>query len=589
MSDIDSISHRVLDTLVSAGLVTGEQLALCEEKASSGDKNAGQVLVERGLVTPADLQVALEEEMGIPQVDLSSYAPDDSALSLVPAGTAKARRILPLFEIEGMLTVAVGNPVDVFSLDALATELGVEVEPVLADGASVLEAIAQYYGEADGAEETPSPAPFVEETAEHGAPISGEATSAIADVVAEPVTTADAGPSIDLDVLAVADAGKVAVLVSDILESAVRRGAARIHLLPYKDDFFLVYRLHGRLEKVASAALGMQKALVDGFKSYSGLGGTPPTQPALGRMRTRVAEKDLVLTVSVVPTVAGQRLVVNIAPYRAQPHTLPELGLGDAETKALHAMIERGRGVLLVCAPINGGAAETYYSLLAHAASAGKTAYSVERNVEYEIPAVAQVMVVPGSPIGPAAYLAAGIRQDTDVVAIEGMSTADEAHLLMEAVGLGKLAIASVPAGDVASGIARLLGAGVEATGLASALTMVVGQRMVRTNCPNCSVEERNAAAGRLPGAPEGLVSKAGSGCPNCAKTGFAGVTGIFEILLMNDAMRTTVSARGSVEAMRAGAEGAGMRPLAASGLAKVEAGLVSVEELDRVLRFSDA
>ncbi|MDO9557558.1 MAG: ATPase, T2SS/T4P/T4SS family [Coriobacteriia bacterium] len=641
MPESTDISTRVLDSLVTAGLITVEQLASVGDVARERGTDIGSVLHERGFVTGADVASVLEHEMGVPSVDLSSYAPEDEALALVPAVVARARGLLPLFEIEGMLTVAIGDPMDVFKLDDVSAEIGLELEPVLADSASVLGAIVQYYGDDSAVEVAPAtpvveqthvvaeaselelePEPALELAFGYEAPpapsiveeepviptadeftIEGE-SSAPAQSAAEtptleqPVPTesiktiaeatpAEGRPAIDLDVLAVADVRKVTMLVTEILEDAVANGASRIHLLPYKEDFFLVYRVKGGLEKAGSAPLSMQGALVDAFKSFGKLAGVPATMPALGRVHTRIGDKDIVLTISVVPTIAGQRLVIGLTPHRPQPRVLAELGISEAEERVLKAMVERGRGLLLVAAPVAGGGSSTYYALIAHAASVGKTVYSVERAVEYEIPAVAQVMVNPGSPIPTANFIAAGLRQDTDVIAVDGLRTVEDVHLAVEAAGLGKLVIATFPAADISSSVRRMLDLGAEPHSLAAALTLGVGQRLVRLNCPNCSSQTVSPLAAKIPGAPAGLVSKSGSGCPNCAKTGFRGVTGIFEVLPFTEPVRAAVAASGSAAEIVAAATKAGMRSLVASGLARVVAGEVSVEELDRVLRFS--
>lgn len=621
MADAGGISTRVLDSLVSAGLLTVEQLASVGEAAAERGVHAGVILSERGLVSAADVASALEHELGVPRVDLTSYAPEDDALALVPADAARSRRALPLFEIEGMLTVAIGDPMDVFALDALAAELALEVEPVLADTDSVAEALAQYYGEAEapavpepdepvgeaGVAETLSDEadePVVEASDFFEAPVEVEpavpvAPSAEPEPDAAPAVPAEtiesmaeavpeSAPAVDLDVLAVADARKVAVLVADILEDAVRKGASRIHLLPYKDDFFLVYRVKGALEKAASAPRSLQSALVDGFKAYAKLSDVPATLPALGRVHTKIADRDLVLTCSVVPTIAGQRLVVSFVPYRPEPRSLADLGMTEAEVRALHAMVERGRGILLIAAPVAGGRSSTYYALLHHASQAGKTVYSVERAVEYELPSVAQVLVNPGSPVPVANYVAAGLRQDTDVVAVDGLQTVEDVHLAVEAAGLGRLVIATFPAADIASAVRRMLDLGVEPHSLASALTLGVGQRLVRLNCPNCTQETDAALARTIPGAPKDITDRAGSGCPNCGKSGFRGVTGIFEVLPFTEPVRSTVASSASRADITAAAAKAGMRPLIASGLARVAAGEVSATELDRVLRFSE-
>jgi len=600
-----SISDRVLDTLVASGRITAEQLA--SVTASANGDGVGRVLTERGLVTSGDVATLLEDELGIPRVDLSSYAPDDDALALVPAQMARSRRILPLFEIEGMLTVAIGDAMDVFTLDSLAAALGVEVEAVLADPTSVAEAIANYYG-AQGEAVNPAPelaappaaevpaAPVLEEPPAPLAPAEAPSADVVPAEIAPVETVAEiveaatpaVGPQVvDLDVLAVADPRKTALLVADILEDAARKGANRIHVLPYKDDFFLVYRLKGRLEKVASAPLSMVGPLVEAFKNVARLATVPAGQPALGRVHTRLADRDVVLTVSSVPTVAGQRLVVSLAALPPEPRGLPELGMPEAETRALHAMVERGRGLLLVCAPVAGGRSATYYALLNHAAQSGRTVYSVERSVEFEMPAVAQVLVNPGSAIAPASYFAAGMRQDTDVVAIDGLQSVEDVHLAVEAAGMGKLVIATFAAGDIVSGIRRILDLGVEPNGLASALTLAVGQRLVRENCAACSVEQRSPLVAKLPGATPEMTVRAGAGCEQCGRTGFGGVLGIYEVLPFTEPVRAVVARGGTAEEIAASAHGAGLRPLLTAGLAKVVAGVVSPEELDRVLRFS--
>lgn len=602
MTDAATIAGRVIDAIVGGGLITPEQASAVRAEASD-DSAAGRLLLERGLITPAQLSTVLEDEMGFPRVDLESYAPDDEALRIMPGAVARNRGLLPLFEIEGTLTVAIGEPGDVFVLDGVGAELGVGMDAVLAASAEVNAAIIQYFGEASGPEglglsaddldisasdffELGDETPVVLEVPTEEPSAQGQPVAQTVEEVVEAAAPVG-GASFDLDVLAVADERKVSVLVSDILEQAVQRGVSRIHLLPYKSDFFLVFRIKGRLEKVASAPLSMQQPLIDGFKNYAKLGGVTADRPALGRMHGEIAGKAIVLTLSSVPTVAGQRLVISIAPQKPQPRTLTEIGMSEAESRALYVMVERGRGILLIAGPVGGGRSTTYYSLLQHAAQVGKTVYSVERSIEYEIPAVAQVLVSPGQPIGASSYFAAGMRQDTDVLAIDSIQSVEDVHLAIEAAGLGKLVIATFAGGDIVQGVRRMLDLGAEPVSLASALTLGVGQRVVRTNCPNCSVEERSPLADKIPGADKGMASKRGSGCPNCANSGFAGATGIYEVLPFTEPVRTTIARGGSAADIEASARAAGMRPMIMSGLAKVKEGVVSPEELDRVTRFA--
>lgn len=610
MADNSTVAGRVLQVLVQMDALSVDQLEAMHAEGLE-DVQAGRVLVENGAISPAQLADVLEDELGYPRVDLESYTPDEDALEMVPAALARRRTFLPLFEIEGTLTIAIGDPCDIFDLDVIGSELGVQVDAVLADGPAVQVALDVHYPM-----QTPAPQEMVslpgdEPAVEIGdfyglveggsgeappAPAYAESdTSAVEDGAQTPVevptaaneAVPDAGHTVDLDVLAVADETRVAVLVTEILEQAVERGATRIHLLPYKSDFFLVFRIEGRLERVGSAPLSMQQALIAGFKSYVRLASVAPHRPAQGRMHADIDGKTVVLTTSIVPTVSGQRLVIGIAPMRPQPKSLAELGLAEAEERALGAMLERGRGLMLVAGPVTGGRSTTYYSLLQQAAMAGRTVYSVERSIEYEIPAVAQVLVTPGEPIGSAAYFSAGMQQDTDVMAIDALQTVEDVHLAIEAAGMGKLVIATFAAGDVVSAVRRLLTMGAEPVSLASALTLGVGQRVLRTNCPNCSVEVHSPLVELIPGVQPGTTAKRGSGCPNCRKSGFAGVTGLFEVLPFTEAVRAVVARDGSASELTAAARAAGMRPMIASGVTLVRDGVVSPEELDRVLRYS--
>jgi len=197
------------------------------------------------------------------------------------------------------------------------------------------------------------------------------------------------------------------------------------------------------------------------------------------------------------------------------------------------------------------------------------------------------VLLNPGESVGAASYFAAGMRQDTDVIAIDSLQSVEDVHLAIEAAGLGKLVIATFAGGDIASAVRRLLDLGAEPVSLASALTLGVGQRVVRTNCPNCAMEETSVLADRIPGATPGMTVKRGTGCPNCGKSGFVGATGIFEVLPFGEPVRAVIAQGGSATEIEAMARAAGMRPIIASGLSRVTDGSVSAEELDRVLRFA--
>ncbi len=405
---------------------------------------------------------------------------------------------------------------------------------------------------------------------------------------AQSATADDATPWIDLDVLAVADPARMALLVTEILEQAVRLGATKIHILPYRDDFFVVFRVDGRLRQVGAAPLSLQDALVEGVRNFMRLPAPGLGQPSVGRLHAEIAGAEVTLTLSAVKTISGHRLVVSIDQGELAPRPIAELGVGEQEQRALEALIERGAGLLLVVSPVGEGASETYYSVLAHAAAVGRTSYSVERSVGYEIAAAAQVPVPPGSPVAPVAFLSAGLRQDTDVMGADPLESREDVRLAIEATAHGKLMVATFAASSAASGVRRLLDLGVEPTSLASSLTMIVAQRLVRTVCPSCATDDDGDLAARLPGNESGMRGKIGSGCSACHDSGHGGVAGLFEATSVGDELQVAIEREGSAEEIESAALASGMRSFAAAGLDALQNGSVSAAELDRVLRFAE-
>ncbi len=580
----NGLPGRVIEGLITGGFLTEEQAAAAIEVAQTRDVTYGTVLTEWDLVRPADVRLLLEQEFGIASVDLSSYAPDAGALARIPAEAARRWQVLPLFELDGVLTVAIADPMDVFILNAVSRQAGLDIEPVLAAKASLRAALGQYYPES--AAEAPAEAGMV---AAGVAPAAARASSrsGVRSAEAASPTAVGVGTQVpDLSVLGTGDPASASALVARILEDAVAKGASRIHLLSYKGEFILAYRIKGALERVGQGPLARQAFLVDAFCRAAGV--TPPADgaPVVARTRLRVLDADLTITLSCVETLGGYRLVASFTAPRTDPHSLEDLGLLEAEARALKAMVERGRGILLVCAPAANGAAATYYALVAHAVAAGRTVFSVEESCEYELPGAAQVPVrAPGATVD--ALLCAALQQDVDVVGIDALHTAGDVEAAVAIAAAGRLVIATYAAGDIAAGVRRMLDLGVEPHGLAAALSLGVGQRLVRLNCPNCSGETDGMLAARIPGAEAGLRDRAGSGCPNCGGTGHRGAVAIHEVLPFTEPVRAVISRCGSVTDISRAAHAAGMRPLVTAGLARVREGQVSAEELNRVLHFA--
>ena len=510
MSDTDTITTRVLDALISTSVVTGDQLTLAREAASEEGRSVESVLLERGFVCPEDVARVLETELCVPRVDLASYEPERAALDLVPGSVASERGALPLFEIENMLTVAIGDPVDVFGLDVLAARLGVEVEPVLANPHAVANALTAYYRDEASAARKPVAALARSASAEPGAadperaglsaPLEGSPVVAEspggngsrppsagveADAVARLAGGAHSVPAsarrgIDLDVLAVADGKTVALLVADILDDAVAAGATAIHVAPGRDEFYVGYRVGGTLRTVASAPRSLSRPLIEGFLGLGGLVASSASRRA-GRAIVRVCERDVEIGVSFVRTLAGDRLVVSLSDPCGSPR-LESLGMSDAEMRTLRDVARSRGGLVVIAAPAGEGATTTYRAFLAECAAAGRAVHSVEGITCRLLDDVAQV-VADGAAGSAAACLRAALEQDADVVGLDGLAGSGERDVIWSAVGRGLLAVVTVQAPDGVSAVLRMTGAGASESALTDGLAAVVSQRLVREAC----------------------------------------------------------------------------------------------------------
>lgn len=608
MADERSITQRLFEALVERGLVTAEQLTHAQELHAQTRQPLGEVLVARGLITPGDVRQVLEDDLGVPHLDLASYAPEPTALRLVPAAVARAQRILPLFEIEGMLTVAVANPLDVFGLDELSAQLAYELEPVLSDPSAITEAIDGNYGpataeaaEAAEAKEPEGAAPAEPAAASAepqpaGAGAGGPeapaaekpetATTAAPAAPAEPAAPAApaAGP-IDLDVLAIADATTIVTLITQILEDASDAGASHVHVDPGPEEFVLSYRVGAERRRIGSAAIGFESALTRSVRTMARVAEASGA-PAAGRMRLLLRDSEVTVGVSLLPTTYGERLVMSMPAPSDGPARLDETGMAAEDRATLEGALALGKGLALVGGPVRSGRSTLYSLLLAAQVGSGRSVLSIEDRVTRELDGAYQVELSPVSGLSATSALSVAVRQDADVIAVDELRGPEDFHLLIEAAADGRLGIATAIGSDCCDTIGRWIAAGVEPKSLASHLSVVVCTRVVSRNCPRCRKPYTSDLAKDLEGQGQ-VVSLKGTGCAGCDDSGVAGKTGIFELLVIDDALRHAIAVGSSTGDLRAVSSRGGTRTLLENGYLQVAAGELTLEELNRAVPFA--
>jgi type II secretory ATPase GspE/PulE/Tfp pilus assembly ATPase PilB-like protein len=291
--------------------------------------------------------------------------------------------------------------------------------------------------------------------------------------------------------LAVADGKTVALLVADILDDAVAAGATAIHIAPGGGEFHVAYRVAGTLRTVASAPRSMSRPLIEGFLGFGGIAASTAT-PRVGRAVVRVSDRDVEIGVSLVRTLAGDRLVASLSDPCGAPR-LDTLGMDDADVKTLRDIARTRGGLVVIAAAAGQGATTTYRAFLAECAAAGRAVHSVESIAGRLLDDVAQV-VADDAAGGAAACLRAALEQDADVVGLDGLGAGGELDAIWSAVGRGLLAVVTVQAPDRVSAVLRMTGAGASEAALNDGLAAVVSQRLTREAGVTSAVFEVAAA-----------------------------------------------------------------------------------------------
>lgn len=592
----DTLLGRVCAKMVEGGLITKEQLEVAETEAIKEKKPMKEIVSDIAVIGPDEMASFLEEHLDIPRVELADYAPEPEALGALSAEVAKEHGILPLFEIEGMLTVAMANPFDVFELDRLSTELGWSLEPALASPSDdVAEAIQERYSQieeagapAAGAKTQVEAEALAEAETEAEAP-GGEAEAAIEDLPAVEVTEPPAAGAIELDRLAVADDETVRTVISQIVSEAAAESATSVHLEPRKDEFHVLFRKGGELSVAASAAKALESRLVGKLLAMAGLAGSQGRGVRNGSLRLVVDDRERSVGISSCSTRAGERLVISLTEASDEPLALKELGMDEDDTYKLEFLLQQTNGLILIGGPVGAGKTTTLFSCLAAVTSPMKTVFAVTEGMEYSCEPINHVVLSSDPSYSLTAVLRSLPEQDMDVVGVDEVRGIEAASLLVKIAQSGTLALGTILARDSCAAPATLNWYGIEPVSLASALLGAVGQTRVRKICQDCKVEDSSEQAVKAMASLNGAKAYKGAGCKKCNGSGFRGSLVIFEVMVVEDELRAAVAADKPEGDIRKTAKAAGMSTMRQCGLRRVAEGLTSVEEVRQATRHGGA
>jgi len=551
------------DFLLEQGLISEEQLKKALKYQKDSGKLLGRSLIELGFVSEKDVIKALSEQMGVPYISLKNYKIDPAILKLVPDDFARAKKIIPLFQIEDKLTVGMVNPLDVVTLDALGRMTKKQIEPVICHEKDIEEAIRHYYSGKDSLK---------------------KAASDFSNLDFEEEDSIN-----ELRLRQRAEETPVVKLVNLILSQAVKDRASDIHIEPRQKTLSVRYRIDGVLQEVFSPPKEMQLAIASRIKILSSLNIAERRLPQDGRLRTEIERRLIDFRVSTFPTMHGENIVIRVLDQEQMSFSLHDLGMNAQIKEKFLESLHQPNGIILVAGPTGSGKSTTLYASLQELDTPGKNIMTLEDPVEYYIDSIRQAPVNPKIGLTFANGLRSILRQDPDIIMVGEIRDKETAEIAIQAALTGHLVLSTLHTNNAAGAITRLLDMQIPPYLIASSIICVLAQRLVRKTCPSCRVPykpEKGLYASlslAMDKNPEEVQFYKGKGCPKCKNTGYQGRIGIYELLSFDNFIREMILHRVTTNEIETYAVQNGMRTLFQDGIGKAVEGITTLEEVFRV------
>ncbi len=565
---------RLGELLVETGLLSEENLTRALSEQRTLRKKLGEVIVDQGLATEDEIAQALSLQLGIPLVDLTNTPVEPQAIELIPEKVARRHLIVPISLDKRDLHVAMADPLSFEAFEDVRFASGYTIKTAIATRSGILWAIDQHY--------------------HLGSSLSTIVKDIAEERLVEVVQDGREGNGLDDDDLRKkSEAAPIIRMVNLFIAEAAEQKASDIHVEPSKTTMVIRNRVDGVLRKSLELPKWVQGAVISRIKIMAKMDIAEKRLPQDGRIGVRVGPKALDLRVSTMPAADGEKVVIRILDQATAQIPIDAMGMPEEDLRQLEELIRRPQGILLVTGPTGSGKTTTLYGALNKIKSVERNITTIEDPIEYDIPGVNQVAVQEKIGLTFASTLRAMLRQDPDVIMLGEMRDLETTTIAMQAALTGHLVLSTMHTNSSAGTVTRLRNLGIPSYLLASTMTAIVAQRLVRVICPKCRVvdepSERDLARIGLAQSKKGDVTfHRGEGCHACGETGYRGRTGIFEILPFHQQMRDLVMSKGSETDIRQLAVAKGMVTLGQAALAKVKAGVTSLSELYRVVETEE-
>jgi type IV pilus assembly protein PilB len=604
-SPVAALPERITELLLSEGYVSREALEAAQRDAKTNATTVTHSLIKTGAIAEVDLTKIIARTYRMPAVDLSKFEVDAKILKLIPAELAIRHAILPLKRDGRTLTVAVADPTSQEILEDLKFITRYDIFPVLAGEATLRAVIEKGY--------------------DSGGDMAVAMDSLLKDIAADSDVEVLEEEDDDMSAAALAaavDDAPVVKLINAILTDAVKRGASDIHFESFEHELRVRYRIDGALQEVMKPPPKLKAALISRFKIMAQLNIAERRVPQDGRIKLKIGNKVIDYRVSTLPTLFGEKVVLRILDKGNLTLDLEKFGLEPRSEKELMSAIMNPYGMVLVTGPTGSGKTTTLYSALSKINTIDQNIMTAEDPVEYNLFGINQVQVRTDIGMTFAAALKAFLRQDPNIIMVGEIRDLETGGIAIKAALTGHLVLSTLHTNSAPETVTRLLDMGLEPFNVASALNLVVAQRLIRRICSRCkqkydpSDEElagakvtRDTTLGELRFTTEALenaIAKAsreaaphlakvsletrigelpffrGKGCDECAGIGLKGRQGLYEVMAMTPSIRRLILQNGSGQELKDAAVSDGMLTLRMDGWLKVLKGIVPVEQVIR-------
>jgi type IV pilus assembly protein PilB len=592
----------VIETLIREGLITREQAATAQREMQQNGTGVTYNLVKLGFIPELELTKLLARQHRMPAVDLTKFEVDPKIAKLIPSELAVKHLVLPLKRDGRTLTVALADPTNLGVIDDIKFITRYDIFPVIAGEFTLRNTIERFYESNDAAMQN-----LLDD-------IVGE--DGDIEVVEDQEDEAGAGGN------AAVDDAPVVKLLNAILTDAVKRGASDIHFECFEHELRVRYRIDGALLEVMKPPMKMRAALISRFKIMASLNIAERRVPQDGRIKLKIGKKVIDYRVSTLPTLFGEKVVLRILDKGNLTFDLEKFGIEPRAESELMEAISNPYGMVLVTGPTGSGKTTTLYSSLSKVNTIDVNIMTAEDPVEYNLFGINQVLVRNEIGMTFAAALKAFLRQDPNIIMVGEIRDLETGGIAIKAALTGHLVLSTLHTNSAPETVTRLLDMGLEPFNVASALNLVLAQRLLRRVCSNCKTqyepEDIELGAAKVKRtttlrelrftdrAIQDAIAKAtkeaapflenvtldtpvgdlayfkGTGCDSCNGTGYKGRQGVYEVMMMTQSLRRLVLQNVGAAELRDAAVEEGMLTLRMDGWLKILKGVSTIEQVVR-------